>query len=148
MVMNASAKLRLHLFLIVVSFACLLAGCQTHSPPAAMRINQIQVIGSHNSYHLRAHDSLMAVMAKRNPSAPQGLDYNHRPLPEQLEQLGIRQIELDCFADPEGVLYAHPKGPKWAAQAGLPPVPNYDPEGKLSRPGFKVMHIPDVDYRW
>jgi hypothetical protein len=43
-------------------------------------------------------------------------------------------------------LYANPKGVQWAANAGLPPVPNQDPEGKLMRPGFKVMHVPDIDY--
>jgi hypothetical protein len=75
-----------------------------------------------------------------------GLNYTHPPLPEQLSRLGIRQIELDCFADPEGGLYAHPKGVQWAASTGLPPVPNQDPEGKLGRPGFKVLHVPDIDY--
>ena len=138
-------KIRSRLSLpLVLACALLLAGCKT--APDRVRINQIQVIGSHNSYHLRAHDSLMAVMAKRNPLAPLGLDYNHPALPEQFERLGIRQIELDCFVDRNGGLYADPKGPGWAAEAGLPPVPNYDPEGKLRRPGFKVMHIPDVDY--
>src|SRR5262245_9387496 len=130
-----SAKLTFYALLLLCC-AFLLPGCSTSSDQ--VRINQIQVIGSHNSYHLRAHDSLMAVMAKRNPSAPQALDYNHHPLREQFERLGIRQIELDCFVDRTGGLYAQPKGPAWAVAAGLPPVPDYDPEGKLRRPGFKV----------
>jgi hypothetical protein len=122
------------------------SGCSTSSPTSSVRLNQIQVIGSHNSYHLRAHDSLRAVLASRSPEAAKALDYAHPPLPDQLSRLGIRQIELDCFADPKGGLYAHPKGVEWAARAGLPPVPNQDPEGKLGRPGFKVMHVPDIDY--
>jgi len=89
---------------------------------------------------------LRALLASRDPEAVQGLDYSHPPLADQLSRLGIRQIELDCFADPAGGLYANPKGVGWAASAGLPPVPNYDPDGKLRRPGFKVMHVPDIDY--
>ena len=121
-----------------------LAGCAT--PIDRVRINQVQVIGTHNSYHLRAHPSLLKVVGLRSPETAQGLDYSHRPLPEQLSRLGIRQIELDCFADPKGGLYADPLGPKRAAALGLPPVPNYDPAGRLQAPGFKVMHVQDLDY--
>ena len=122
----------------------LLAGCASRIE--RVRINQAQVIGTHNSYHLRAHDSLLKPLAQRAPELAQGLDYSHRPLPEQLSRLGIRQIELDCFADPKGGLYAEPRGPKMAAALGLPPVPNHDPEHRLRAPGFKVMHAQDVDY--
>jgi hypothetical protein len=122
----------------------LLTGCATRVD--RMRINQVQVIGTHNSYHLRAHSSLMALMAQRAPALARGLDYSHRPLPEQLSPLGVRQIELDCFADPSGGLYADPRGPKMAAALGLPPVPNQDPAGRLRAPGFKVMHVQDIDY--
>jgi hypothetical protein len=79
-----------------------IAGCSTPSPTAGVRLNQIQVIGTHNSYHLRADDSLMKLIAAPDPQAARDLDYSHRPLREQLSQLGIRQLELDCYADPEG----------------------------------------------
>ena len=69
------------------------------------------------------------------------------PLAEQLSRLGIRQIELDCFADPQGGLYAEPRGPKAAAALGLPPLPlHHDPEHRLRAPGFKVMHVQDIHY--
>jgi hypothetical protein len=122
----------------------LLAGCAT--PIDRVRINQVQVVGTHNSYHLRAHPSLLKLVGQRSPETAQGLDYSHRLLPEQLSRLGVRQIELDCFADPKGGLYADPRGPKQAAALGLPPVPNHDPAGRLRAPGFKVMHVQDVDY--
>jgi hypothetical protein len=74
------------------------------------------------------------------------LDYGHRPLPEQLARLGIRQIELDCYADPNGGLYAIPLGVERVLKAGLPPLPEYDPHGRMRQPGIKVMHVPDVDF--
>jgi hypothetical protein len=122
----------------------LLAGCAT--PIDRVRINQVQVVGTHNSYHLRAHPSLLKLVGQRAPETARGLNYSHRPLPEQLSRLGVRQIELDCFADPKGGLYADPRGPRQAAALGLPPVPDQDPAGRLRAPGFKVMHVPDVDY--
>ena len=111
-----------------------------------MRINQAQVIGTHNSYHLRGPESLHKLIANYAPGLAQELDYSHRPLAEQFSRLGIRQIELDCFADPQGGLYAEPRGPKAAAALGLPPVPDHDPEHRLRAPGFKVMHVQDIDY--
>ena len=69
----------------LIGFATLaiLAGCSTPSPTAGIRLNQIQVIGTHNSYHVRGHDSLLALIAKVSPRARQEMDYGHRPLPEQ-----------------------------------------------------------------
>jgi len=84
-------------------------------------------------------------LAQRAPEEANGLDYEHTALAEQLSS-GIRQVELDCFADPEGGRFANPRGVKWAAEAGLPAVPDHDPNGRLRQPGFKVMHVQDIDY--
>jgi hypothetical protein len=121
-----------------------LVGCTT--PADLVRINQLQVIGTHNSYHLRGPESLHKLIAKYSAGLAEELDYAHRPLAEQFSRLGIRQIELDCFADPQGGLYAEPRGPKAAAALGLPPMPDYDPEHRMRAPGFKVMHVQDIDY--
>ncbi len=135
------------LLICLTAMACLLTSCSTPSPTAGVRMNQIQVIGTHNSYHQRMHDSLMELVRRTHPDAVQELDYWHRPLTQQLEDLNIRQVELDCYVDPEGGRFAHPIGPKKAAELGLPPVPGNDPEGKLLKPGIKVMHIPDIDFK-
>jgi hypothetical protein len=74
------------------------------------------------------------------------LAYTHRPLKEQLSTLGIRQVELDLYADPEGGRFSEPAGPKLAAASGAPELPSHDPEGLLRAPGFKVLHVPDVDF--
>jgi hypothetical protein len=112
---------------------------------ASVRINQIQVIGTHNSYHAGLPKGIAKLLEQKNPEAFKGLDYSHAGLADQLDH-GIRQIELDIFADTQGGLYAHPYGPKLVAQAGLPPDPEPYPSGVMLRPGFKVMHVQDLDY--
>lgn len=134
-------------FLQYIVVLALLAGCA--NPPnnhrRAVRINEVQVIGSHNSYHLQAPAPLRALIAEHDPAEAKSLEYGHRPLGDQFYR-GIRQIELDCYADPVGGLFAHPLGRKAAREAGLPAVPDHDPEGKLRKPGIKVLHVKDVDY--
>ena len=132
--------------LLALFTVAIFSGCTSPSPSAGLRLNQIQVIGTHNSYHLRGHDSLLALIAENDPALRMELDYGHRPLPEQLARLGIRQIELDCYADPNGGLYAIPLGVERVLKAGLPPLPEYDPHGRMRQPGIKVMHVPDVDF--
>jgi hypothetical protein len=112
----------------------------------SVKMNQIQVIGSHNSYHAGVAPNEAKLMMARNPKLYQGLEYRHRPLDQQFST-GIRQIELDIFADSQGGRYAHPAGPDAVAAAGLAKDAAFDPEGNMSKPGFKVMHMQDFDYR-
>ena len=72
------------------------------------RLNQIQVIGSHNSYHIEPFPAVRALIAATGEEHAQGLEYTHPPLAEQFSSRGIRQIELDLFHDPEGGRYAEP----------------------------------------
>lgn len=113
---------------------------------ASVRMNQIQVIGTHNSYHAGLAPSEAKLMQTRNPKVYQTLEYRHRPLDQQFSS-GIRQIELDIFADSQGGRYAHPAGPDAVSAAGLAKDPEFDPQGIMDRPGFKVMHLQDFDYR-
>ncbi len=111
-----------------------------------LKLNQIQVIGTHNSYHAGFAPSTAKLWEEKNPRGFSGLDYQHQPLAAQFDS-GVRQIELDIFADSKGGLYAHPAGPAMVAAAGLPADPDFDPNGLMNKPGFKVMHMQDVDYR-
>jgi len=111
----------------------------------SVRINQIQLIGSHNSYHAGLLPSIARIVEQRDPSAFASLDYAHAGLGTQLSH-GVRQIELDIFADSKGGRFAHPAWQKVVAQAGLPMDPDPYPEGVMLRPGFKVMHMQDLDY--
>jgi len=110
-----------------------------------VRINQIQVIGTHNSYHAGLAPAIAQLMQQKAPETFAELDYRHANLTAQLNA-GVRQIELDIFADAKGGRYAHPSGPDIVAKAGLPADEPADPEGKMLHPGFKVMHVQDIDY--
>jgi hypothetical protein len=112
----------------------------------SVKMNQIQVIGTHNSYHAGLAPSEAKLMMEKNLKLFQALEYRHAPLDQQLSS-GVRQIELDVFADGEGGRYAHPAGPDAVAAAGLPRDPLFDLQGLMSKPGFKVMHVQDIDYR-
>lgn len=135
----------------VTGAACLAALCLVLAgPPVARategpRLDQIQVIGSHNSYHAGLAPSIAALLARRDPASAQGLDYAHADLPMQFDH-GIRQIELDIYADTAGGRFARPRSARWLAEAGLPPADTGD-AALMRRPGFKVMHIPDIDQR-
>src|SRR5215469_2088672 len=111
-----------------------------------VRINQIQVIGSHNSYHGGFAPSERAYLEKVNPKALRGLDYRHAPLADQLTA-GVRQIELDVFADSKGGRFSHLLLDDAVAKAGLPADPPLDPERVMDKPGFKVMHMQGFDQR-
>jgi hypothetical protein len=113
---------------------------------AQIRLNQIQVIGSHNSYHAGLAPSEAAWLRKVNPKAADGLEYKHPALDAQLSS-GVRQVEIDIYADTEGGRYSHPANVKFVSSMGLPADPPFDPNGLFLKPGFKVMHAQDVDYR-
>jgi hypothetical protein len=139
---------RLNSFCVLFAALCgflPLAQAQTLADPN-LRLNQIQVIGTHNSFHAGIAPSESQIWQAKNPEAYQGLDYRHQPLPQQLDG-GVRQIELDIFADSKGGRYAHPSGPAMVAEAHLPADPAFDPAGVMAKPGFKVMHVQDIDYR-
>ena len=114
---------------------------------AAVRYNEIQVIGTHNSYHIVPDAAKLQLIATKGAELAKTLEYTHKPLPEEFSRLGIRQVELDIAADPEGGRYAEPKGLKIAAERGLPVGPNHDPLGELRQPGMKVFHVQDFDFR-
>ena len=59
-------------------------------------INQIQFVGSHNSYKQAMPDSFVKQLMKVNPKLLESLDYEHIPLGDQLD-LGMRKLELDIF---------------------------------------------------
>jgi len=128
----------------------LLAACTSMMPTStdgldnSLRLNQIQAIGTHNSYKLAIDPPLMEMIGKRNAATALTLDYAHRPIAEQLDA-GARQIELDPYDDPDGGAFADPLGVRLLAQQGVTiPPPDV---AALARPGLKVLHASDIDFR-
>jgi hypothetical protein len=105
-----------------------------------LRLNDVQVLGSHNSYHLQADPPVFDALRAFDASLAESIEYSHPPLDVQLGEQGIRQLEIDVFADPDGGRYASPAG---AAFVGVEP----DVDPIMLEPGFKVLHIQDIDYR-
>ncbi len=124
---------------VFVSLAALLAAGQ--GIDEGVRINQIQVIGTHNSYHAGLAPGVAKLLQAKDPKTFAALDYTHPSLTEQLDG-GVRQLEIDVFADAEGGLYAHPYLEKLAGTEA-----EANPGGVMDKPGFKVMHVQDVDQR-
>jgi hypothetical protein len=119
------------------------APCATAEEIEGLRLNQIQVVASHNSYRRRTYAPIFAFI--QTLALPEGLsaaslDYDHLPLPEQLDGYRMRGFELDLYNDPEGGRFYNRQGLRFVGE----PVESNIPE--LLEPGLKVLHIPDVDY--
>jgi len=156
--------------------ALALAGCITAPPPpgeGGLRLNQIQVLGTHNSYsqgtdaRVRALldqrvGPLMAMMRERATPEAQAqaaeyhpnevsfsdsLSYSFATLTDQLNA-GVRGLELDLNHDPKGGLYGYPAAYRALAAEGVDPASLLPLDRTdMDRPGFKVFHMIDVDVR-
>jgi calcium-dependent phosphoinositide phospholipase C len=115
------------------------AGEGTRWGADCLRVNHLQVIGSHNSYHVQARASIFEAITALDAEMAKTIEYSHPPLDQQL-QGGLRQLELDVFADPAGGLYANRLGPPILGEPAASGV------AELDRPGFKVLHIQDIDF--
>ena len=116
-------------------------GCARIWMDKNLHVNDIVTIGTQNSYKEAVPDQIMSLIRMGDRKAAAGLDYSHPPLADQLND-GARAFEFNIFYDPKGGLYASPSG---AAMTGVS-VPDAYVE-TMSKPGFKVMGVQDVDYR-
>jgi hypothetical protein len=115
-------------------------GCAHAWMDQNLNLNDLQTVGTHNSYHRFPSPKLYAQVLRANPRAIE-IDYDHPGLTEELND-GVRGLEIDVAYDPNGGLLAHPLGAK---MSGEPPPDGF--EETMSKPGFKVLHIPDIDFR-
>ena len=140
---------------------------------AEPRLDQIQVIGTHNSYSQPADprvfpamkpllqpmlDGMMkmmppamaAQMADEHPhplaaDLQAGLDYVHAPLEGQL-RMGLRSLELDLNVDSKGGKFLDPLAYRLLKAKGEKDLaPLYT--DALKEPGLKVLHMADLDFR-
>ena len=118
-----------------------LIGCKSNKT----RLNDIQVIGSHNSYKVAIEKPLYDYLYSLEPEKIEGLQYGHISLEKQLD-LGLRNLELDVFYDPLGGHFSNPKGLAIVKSLGEEPLA-FDVEEKLKVPGLKMFHVQDIDFR-
>ncbi|WP_026235921.1 phosphatidylinositol-specific phospholipase C1-like protein [Echinicola pacifica] len=109
------------------------------------RMNDTQVIGSHNSYKIGIEPAVMALIAAKSKEQARSLEYEHLPMPDQLS-LGLRKLELDVYHDPEGGRFTSPAALGLLDSQGIKHLP-YDEEGKLKEKGMKLFHVQDIDFR-
>lgn len=113
-----------------------------------LKMNEIQVVGSHNSYRMRTYAPIFELVmmlyeAGMLPAglSPEGWDYDHVSLPEQFGAYGMRAIELDIYEDVQGGRFYNYGGLSFLGESVASGVQ------ELNQPGFKVLHVPDFDYR-
>lgn len=113
-------------------------------PFANTPLNQVQLIGSHNSYKRAGQPQLRELLRIYYPNIDE-INYNHLSLTDQLN-LGLRNLEIDVYNDPVGGSYANPMGNRMLRQANIEPWPRPE-EDDLNTTGFKVLHDADFDFR-
>ena len=108
-----------------------------------LHLNDIVTVGTHNSYKeaIPRQDHGAHPHGRAQRPLP-GSTIPHAPLTDQLND-GARAIEIDVVYDPQGGLYAHPAG---AAMTGVSTCRRTSTR-PMSKPGFKVLHVQDIDYR-
>ncbi|KAF2183723.1 hypothetical protein K469DRAFT_667990 [Zopfia rhizophila CBS 207.26] len=106
-----------------------------------LRLNHIQVIGTHNSYHREISRAERTVFEKYVPSS-QNYYYSHATLPNQLQHQSVRSLELDLHSDTKGGLYYPPL--IWTLSNITNKTTPFDGE-VLKKPGIKVFHVTDLD---
>lgn len=101
----------------------------------SLRLDQVRMLGSHNSYRPYPLPQVEARIRALAPKEWDGLAYGHPPLESQLA-LGLRQLEIDVAPDPQGGAYAAPyaDGPA-------------EIQAEMAAPGAKVIHVPGLDWQ-
>ena len=109
----------------------------TSAPPAAaidhdrrratalddtLRLDQVQVLGSHNSYHGRPYPQVLAALYKSTPGARARRSTTRTRRCRSSSTLGVRQIELDVWSDPPGGKYAQAVVPDRRTACTIPTI--------------------------
>ncbi|MBV8324950.1 phosphatidylinositol-specific phospholipase C domain-containing protein [Chryseobacterium sp.] len=150
---------------------CMTALLKAQDKCPNLRINQLQIVGTHNSYAqpadprvldlvtpiingmMQKYGSLMSEeqKAKFKEYHPYGMDlkeglhYNHPDFEQQLNA-NLRGLEIDVYYDPEGSRFSHPVSYQTLQAKGITDLAPFNTKG-LDQPGFKVLHMADIDFR-
>jgi hypothetical protein len=131
--------------LMTVGISVALPGSAAEPEDGALRIDRLRLLGTHNSYHIAPDPFVARLIASATPAEARAIDCTQRPIPEQLDRLSLRHLELDCYRDPDGGMFAQPLGLTLAGAVGQPSALEWQDE--LAEPGIKVIHSPGFDFR-
>ena len=150
---------------------CMAALLKAQDKCQNLKINQLQIVGTHNSYAQPADPRVLDLVspiinglmqkysssmseeqkAKFKEYHPYGMDlkeglhYNHPDFEEQLNA-NLRGLEIDVYYDPEGNRFSEPAAYKVLQAKGISDLAPFNKKG-LDQPGFKVLHMADIDFR-
>jgi hypothetical protein len=117
------------------------AQCGPKWMDANLRLDQVQMVGTAESYKLKPDGALMGLIRMGGKKDAQALDYGLPALDAQLDS-DVRALRFDVAYDPKGGLFKNPAG----ASMAMDLLPD-DYVAAMAKPGFKVIHVLDVDYR-
>jgi hypothetical protein len=115
--------------------------CRPDWMDANLRLDQLQVVGTAESYKLRPDSAVLGLIRMGGKQAAQEVDYALPPISAQLDT-DVRALAFDVAYDPKGGAYKNPAG----ASMAMDLLPD-DYVKAMSKPGFKAIHVLDVDYR-
>jgi hypothetical protein len=108
---------------------------------AGLKLNQIQTVGTAESYKQAPADAVLTLIRMGGKKYAQALDFSQPSLAEQLNN-GAASLSFDIAYDPQGGLFKSPAGASMADE-----LLDSDFVAAMSRPGFKVIHVLDVDFK-
>ncbi len=114
--------------------------CEAGWMDANLRINQMQMVGTGKSYKQRPSKALLRLIRMGGRKGAEALDFGHPSLAAQLDG-DVRALSFDVAHDPKGGHYRNPT----AASMAMELLPD-GYVAAMRKPGFKVIHVLDVDY--
>jgi hypothetical protein len=117
------------------------AHCYAAWMDANLRLDQLQVVGTTESYKQKPDGALMGLIRMGGKKDAEALDFGMPPLKSQLDA-DVRALRFDIAYDPQGGLLKNPAG----AGMAMDLLPG-DYARTMAKPGFKVIHVLDIDYR-
>jgi hypothetical protein len=115
--------------------------CSAQWMDANLRIDQLQLVGTAESYKQRPNAAVMGLIRMGGKADAEALDYGQPSLTTQLDN-DVRSFSFDVAYDPQGGAYKNPAG----ASMAMDLLPE-DYVAAMARPGFKAVHVLDVDYQ-
>ena len=98
------------------------------------------MVGTAESYKLAPTPAVVKLIQIGGKKDAEALNFGEPPLGAQLNA-GARSLSFDVAYDPKGGLFKNPAAASMASELLDP-----DYVTAMSAPGFKVLHVLDVDY--